>query len=115
MWSQIRTLEADAISTDKAFSDMSQGYYLIAETEKGTDPDAISLVMLDTAGQDDIIVKAKEGVPTVSKEVQETSDDGEGAFGEAADADIGDHVKWRVPCPPTSTISLPTSTSSMMT
>lgn len=96
MWSQIRTLEADAISTDKAFSDMSQGYYLIAETEKGTDPDAISLVMLDTAGQDDIIVKAKEGVPTVSKEVQETSDDGEGAFGEAADADIGDHVKFKL-------------------
>ena len=36
MWSQIRTLEADAISTDKAFSDMSQGYYLIALMKKGT-------------------------------------------------------------------------------
>lgn len=96
MWAQIRSLEADATATNKAFSDMSQGYYLIAETEKGDNPDAISLVMLDTAGQTDIKVKSKEGVPTVTKEVQESNDNGDGAFGEAADADIGDHVKFKL-------------------
>ena len=96
MWAQIRNMGADATATDKAFSDMSQGYYLIAETEKGSNPGAFSLVMLDTAGQNDITVKSKEGVPSVSKEVQESNDAGDSDWGEAADADVGDHVKFKL-------------------
>lgn len=96
MWAQIRNMDPDASAADKVFSGVEQGYYLIAETQKGENPDAISLVMLDTAGQDNIEVKTKESVPEVSKTVQETSDAGAGEYGDVADADIGDHIAFRL-------------------
>lgn len=96
MWAQIRNMTPDASAFNKIFSGVEQGYYLIAETQRGENPDALSLVMLDTAGQDNIEVKTKESVPEVSKTVQETSDAGAGEYGDVADADIGDHVAFRL-------------------
>ena len=93
-------LVADATSTEKVFSDVAQGYYLILESTLSDDPDSRSLVMLNTAGQDDITVHSKEGVPTISKKVQEVNDSdtaGTGTFQDGADADIDDDdVKFKI-------------------
>lgn len=92
-------LEADATSTEKVFSSVAQGYYLILESTLSDDPDSRSLVMLNTAGQDDITVHSKEGVPTISKKVQEVNDSdtaGTGTFQDGADADIDDDVKFKI-------------------
>lgn len=88
----------DATDSNKVFSGISQGYYLIAETQTDGDYDTISLVMLDTHGQDNLTVKSKEGVPTLKKEVEEVNDStGEnGTWGKGADHDIGDEVNFRL-------------------
>lgn len=81
----------DITATGNTFAGAAQGYYLITETKAGAAPDSISLVMLDTAGQDDISVQSKEGVPTLQKKIM---------VGEAlVDADsvaIGDTVKYQL-------------------
>ena len=90
-------LSSDKTAADKTFSGVAQGYYLIAETTTAADPDSHSLVMLDTAGQDNITVQSKEGVPVLTKQVyEENSSTGTGGWQDAADADIGDAVKFRL-------------------
>lgn len=74
------------ISVDK------QGYYLLTETSKGTDPDMVSLVMLDTAGHDDVTVTAKEGVPTLTKKILDES----GAAVEGTTVAFGDKVTYEL-------------------
>ena len=101
VFTNIGTLSADATATDGVFSNVLQGYYLIAESNVGTIPnsptDTFSLVMLDTAGLDEITVKTKEGLPTVSKLVEEIDDStGMTNWQEYADYDIGDHVKFSI-------------------
>ena len=94
------SLAADATSTEKVFSSVAQGYYLILESTLSDDPDSRSLVMLNTAGQDDITVHSKEDVPTITKKVQEVNDSdstGTGVFQDGADADIDDDdVKFKI-------------------
>jgi len=75
---------------DKTFANVDQGYWLIVETETTGDNDAKSLVMLDTAGQEDITVESKESVPTLTKKVYE---DG---WKKNGDADIGDTVRFQL-------------------
>ena len=89
------SISADGVSSDKAFSGLAQGYYLICESSLAADPDSRSLVMLDTAGQTDITVESKEGVPTLVKKVTEVNDStGATASQDAADMDIGDNVTF---------------------
>lgn len=81
------------------FSDVEQGYYLIAESRRAADPDSVSLVMLDTAGQDNLTITSKEGVPTLTKKIVL-------ADGSLVDADTvakGDTVKYRL------TITMPSN------
>lgn len=95
VYAQVKTMDADATAADKTFSGVAQGYYLIAETTTAVDPDSRSLVMLDTAGQDNITVQSKEGVPVLTKQVQEVNDStGSIKFQDAADADINDNVNF---------------------
>lgn len=90
-----RSIGADAIDSDKTFTSMEQGYYLIAEVTTSADPDSRSLVMLDTAGQSDITVASKEGVPVLTKQVREMNDStGSSALQDGADMDIGDDVSF---------------------
>jgi fimbrial isopeptide formation D2 family protein/LPXTG-motif cell wall-anchored protein len=98
---QIKNLGSDATSVNQVFSNVEQGYYLIAESVKSADPDTYSLVMLDTKGQEDITVKTKEDTITVEKKVLEVNDSSDGTPGyneyqDAADYDIGDRVKFRI-------------------
>lgn len=88
-------LPADGTSSDKQFSGLAQGYYLITESSLAADPDSRSLVMLDTAGQTDITVESKEGVPTLVKKVTEVNDStGATASQDAADMDMNDNVTF---------------------
>lgn len=97
VYTQVKDMPADAEDTGKTFAGVPQGYYLITEKTTASDPDARSLVMLDTAGQEDITVSAKEGTPTLTKQVQETDDSaGTSAWQDAADYDMGDAVTFRL-------------------
>lgn len=102
VYERIKTASLTAeYTTDKdVFSEVKQGYYLIAETALGNTgdgaTDAYSLVMLSTAGKENITINTKEGVPTVSKTVQEKNDS-EGTTGDgqvSADYDIGDEIEF---------------------
>lgn len=67
-------LAADATATDNKFSNVGQGYYLIAETNTGSQTDdEISLVMLATAGLNELTVTTKEDKPTLVKKVGSSS------------------------------------------
>ena len=90
-------IEADYASEDGVFADVEQGYYMIAETERGDISDTFSLVMLKTAGEEDITVHTKEDKPTVVKKVLEKNDStGYNAWGDSADHDIGDNIDYSI-------------------
>lgn len=97
VYAQVKSMTADATAADKTFADVPQGYYLIVETTPAADPDSRSLVMLDTAGQENITVQSKEGVPVLTKQVyEENKSTGAGAWQDAADAFINDNVKFKL-------------------
>lgn len=96
VYAQVKSMTADATAADKTFARVPQGYYLIVETTPAADPDSRSLVMLDTAGQENITVQSKEGVPVLTKQVQEVNDSGAGVWQDAADANINDDVKFKL-------------------
>lgn len=91
-------IEADKTTSTDKFEGVDQGYYLIAETKVGSVADSYSLVMLDTAGQDNITVKTKEDIPSVVKKVQDKNDSTgtTSAWQDAADYDIGDTVPFQL-------------------
>lgn len=95
------TVDYTAVSNE--FANVDQGYYLIAETKIGTTPgtmadDVISLLMLDTAGKDDIEVDTKEDLPESVKKVMDTNDSTGETTGwqDSADYDIGDPVPFQI-------------------
>lgn len=97
VYAQVKSMTADETAADKTFAGVPQGYYLIVETTPAAAPDSRSLVMLDTAGQENITVQSKEGVPVLTKQVyEENNSTGTGAWQDAADADIGDAVKFKL-------------------
>lgn len=91
IYAQVRDMEADKTASGKTISGVDQGYYLIVETKKDGDSDTYSLVMLDTAGQNDITVATKEGVPTLEKKIVDNGRDVD-----AADYNIGDPVSFKL-------------------
>lgn len=101
VYGDISSETAEYTTTDKTFANVDQGYYLIAETQTDGDADTYSLVMLDTAGQNNISITSKESIPTIVKAVKEGD-----TYGVAADADIGDDVEYMY------TITLPTNYAS---
>lgn len=96
VYAEIKNAGADASSSENIFSNVDQGYYLIAETSVGTNPDGatdtFSLVMLDTAGEDDISVTTKEDKPSLNKQIKHNESDSWGVVG---DNQIGDTVEFR--------------------
>ena len=90
---------ADYTTNNDKFENVAQGYYLITETKIGTvgnpaQTGSLSLVMLNTAGQDNIDVVTKESVPTVVKKVKDVNDSTGDVTGwqDSADADINDEL-----------------------
>lgn len=98
MYQRIQYQGAEKQSVNNKFTEMDQGYYLIAETATGEDPDAYSLIMLDTLGQENITVQTKESIPTLEKKVQETNDSTgtTSEWQDGSDYDIGDKVPFQI-------------------
>ncbi|MBR5447030.1 MAG: isopeptide-forming domain-containing fimbrial protein [Clostridia bacterium] len=112
VYANIKSMDPDYTTTTNVFSDVAQGYYLIVETKTGAAPgyteDSFSLVMLDTAGQDEITIETKEELPTSEKKVKDINDttgeytkdndtdEEEAKWIDSADYDIGDAVPFRI-------------------
>ncbi len=90
------SLAADYTTDDDVFDNVEQGYYLIAETKTASAEDTFSLVILDTAGDDEnYTVNTKESKPTIEKYVREYNDSNElTSLGKDADHDIGDAIDY---------------------
>lgn len=88
-------LPADLTSTSGVFTGIPQGYYLIVETTKPLgNSESYSLVMLDTAGQENVTIDSKIGTtPTVDKKVSDRID---GTFGDITDVSVGDTVYFEI-------------------
>ena len=102
VYAKVKTMNPDYKTSTNKFENVDQGYYLIVETKLGSaegfDEDTYSLVMLDTAGQDEITVKTKEELPTSEKKVKDANDT-EGTvtdWQDSADHDIGDKVPFQI-------------------
>ena len=94
LYNQIKSMGVDATADGEGkFNDIPQGYYLIVETALGSSPDSRSLVMLDTAGQLDMTVNAKEDVPELTKTVADT---GSSSFVESVMAGVGEQVTFKL-------------------
>ncbi len=74
-----------------------QGYYLIRQTSAG-DNDALSSVIVNTAGQNGVDVTLKKNVPTVEKKVQNVNDSSNTTSGwqDSADHDVNDKVNFKL-------------------
>ena len=99
---QIKNMDPDYTTDTNKFTGVDQGYYLIVETETGSvedfEEDTYSLVMLDTAGQEEITVNTKEELPQSDKKVKDANDT-EGTVSDwqdSADHDIGDKVPFQI-------------------
>lgn len=88
----------DYTSTGKTFANVDKGYYLIVETELDGNADTYSLVMLNTADQDDVTVTSKEDSPTFEKKIKEKNDStgAESGWQDGADYDINDVVPFKL-------------------
>lgn len=89
-----------------AATTVDQGYYLVAEKTTGNHVDGVvddtfSLVMLDTAGDDNVTVTTKEGTPSLVKKIKDANDSTDTAetvnnWQDSADYDIGDDVPFQL-------------------
>ena len=88
----------DYTSTGKNFTDVDKGYYLIVETELNDEAETYSLVMLNTADQDNVTVDSKEESPTFEKKIKEKNDSTGDVTGwqDGADYDINDAVPFKL-------------------
>ena len=97
VYAKVKTKEVDYTATNGVFVNVDQGYYLIAQTQTGTN-EAYSLVMLGTAGKNALTVTPKTGVPTFEKKIKEKNDSTgeETDWQDASDYDIGDEVPFKL-------------------
>lgn len=74
-----------------------QGYYLIRQTSAGTN-DALSSVIVNTAGQNGVNVTLKKNVPTVVKKVENVNDSTNDTsnWQDSADHDVNDQVNFKL-------------------
>lgn len=97
----IKDMDAEKVTASKTFEGLPQGWYLITESVKGDNTDSYSLAILDTHGQENLTVNAKEGIPTVTKKILVQNAEGAEIKVDASDADKGDVVSYET------TITLP--------
>lgn len=68
-------IQADLTTTNASFSDVAQGYYLIAQDAVDGGNTSTSLVMVDTAGDvDDLTVTVKKDLPSFDKQIGDIND-----------------------------------------
>ena len=95
---RINKLEADKTTSSGKFENIPSGYYLIAETKLGDSEKTYSLVMLDTAGNNESHVTPKKDEPTLEKKVKEKNDSTgfKSDWQDGADYDLGDSVPFKL-------------------
>lgn len=97
---QEKTIEPDATITGNGTTseDVGNGYFLIAETQKGDSADTFSLFMTNTAKGDNIVVTTKEDAPELEKKVKEKNDTTgeESVWQDGADYDLNDDVPFQL-------------------
>lgn len=97
VYAKVKTMDVDYTAANGVFAEVDQGYYLIAQTKIGTN-EAYSLVMLGTAGKNNLKITPKTGVPTFEKKIKEKNDSTgvESGWQDASDYDIGDKVSFKL-------------------
>ena len=99
-----KNVEADAKNLTGNNDQIAQGYWIFADVT-GFDPDdnykANSLVMVDTAGQDPVVITPKTALPTIEKKVKDINNSTDGditdnAWQDSADHDMGDKVPFKL-------------------
>ena len=97
VYAKVKDMAVDYTATNGKFVNVDQGYYLIAQTQTGTN-EVYSLVMLGTAGRNALTVTPKTGVPTFEKKIKEKNDSTgvESDWQDASDYDIGDKVPFKL-------------------
>ena len=99
---QAAGLEADKTGLTGGANNIEQGYWIFADvTDLNGENDANSLVIVDTKGQDDLIINTKLGLATVEKKVKDIEDSEDdkildNAWHDSADHDIGDTVPFKL-------------------
>ena len=98
---QTAGLEADVTGLTGTNDNIEQGYWMIADVTNLTGNEANSLVMVDTKGQDELVIKPKTALPTVEKKVKDIDDSEDdsivdNAWHDSADHDVGDTVPFKL-------------------
>ena len=80
---------------------IEQGYWIFADVTDLDGNEANSLVMVDTKGQENLVINPKLGLPTVEKKVKDIEDSEDdsildNAWHDTADHDIGDVVPFKL-------------------
>ena len=81
-----------AIAADASTVDLDAGYYLLVDTSRPGEGDAMNSALLQVTNKSDITIKKKYDVPTVDKSVKDTDT----KWGEAADWGIGSDVPFKL-------------------
>ena len=95
-------IAADATDLTGNNDTIDQGYWMIADvTNLGGQNEANSLVMVDTKGENNLVVNPKTALPTVEKKVKDIEDSeddkiADNAWHDSADHDIGDTVPFKL-------------------
>ena len=93
---------ADKTNLTGTENSIGQGYWLFADvTDLSGQPDANSMVIVDTKGKDSLTIAPKTSEPTIEKKVkdiEDTEDDriADNAWLDSADHDIGDTVPFKL-------------------
>ena len=101
VYAQIKGQTPDLTATaagDTATMTGAYGYYLVAQTNLNNDKDAYSLVMVDSAGKNNVEITTKKGVPTLTKKVKDRNDTAgtDSDWQDSADYDLGDAVPFQL-------------------
>ena len=81
-----------AIAANASTVDLTAGYYLLVDTSKPGEGDAMNSALLQVTNKGDITIEKKYEVPTVDKSVKDTDNQ----WGEAADWEIGSNVPFQL-------------------
>ena len=86
------TTKSTAIAANASTVDLTAGYYLLVDTSKPGEGDAMNSALLQVTNKSDITIEKKYEVPTVDKSVKDTDNQ----WGEAADWEIGSDVPFQL-------------------
>ena len=93
--------DANLDADDEDLTNINQGYWIFADVSTLSGNESNSLVIVDTKGQDAIVINPKTALPTVEKKVKDIEDSEDNSitdnpWHDSADHDIGDTVPFKL-------------------